>query len=99
MTFHFVERKLNKFSIHAVLQLITAITLGLSNARIEATNNKIKLTIRMAYGFRNIDNLISLVLLPCGGLDISLPGRLPRNYLPTAKGKAPKMNRVYTYYC
>ena len=55
--------------------IITAITLGLSNARIEATNNKIKLTVRMAYGFRNIDNLISLVLLRCGGLDIRLPGR------------------------
>ena len=55
--------------------IITAITLGLSNARIEATNNKIKLTVRMAYGFRNIDNLISLVLLRCGGLDIKLPGR------------------------
>lgn len=55
--------------------IITAITLGLSNARIEATNNKIKLTVRMAYGFRNIDNLISLVLLRCGRLDIRLPGR------------------------
>ena len=55
--------------------IITAITLELSNARIEATNNKIKLTVRMAYGFRNIDNLISLVLLRCGVLDIKLPGR------------------------
>ena len=29
----------------------------LTNARIEAINNKIKVTIRMGYGFRNIDNL------------------------------------------
>ena len=28
----------------------------MSNARIEATNNKIKLIIRKAYGFRNIQN-------------------------------------------
>ena len=34
----------------------------LSNARIEATNNKIKLTLKMAYGFRNTDNLFSWVI-------------------------------------
>lgn len=55
--------------------IIAAVTLGLSNARIEATNNKIKLTIRMAYGFRNLDNLISMIILRCGGLAVALPGR------------------------
>ena len=49
----------------------------ISNARVEATNNKIKLTIRMAYGFRNIDNLIALIYLRCGGRVIYLPGRAP----------------------
>ena len=44
----------------------------------EYTNNKIKLTIRMAYGFRNIDNLIALIYLRCGGRVIYLPGRAPR---------------------
>jgi len=29
----------------------------------------------MGYGFRNIDNLIALVRLKCGGFDIILPGR------------------------
>ena len=48
---------------------------GLSNARIEAINNKIKLSIRMAYGFRNIENLFSTIMLRCGGLVIKLPGR------------------------
>ncbi|MBU5461352.1 transposase, partial [Lachnoclostridium sp. MSJ-17] len=47
---------------------IATITNGISNARIEATNNKIKLSVRMAYGFRNIDNLISMIMLRCGGL-------------------------------
>ena len=51
---------------------------GISNARIEATNNKIKLSVRMAYGFRNIDNLISMIMLRCGGLNIGLPGRARR---------------------
>ena len=41
-------------------------------------NDKIKLTIRMAYGFRNIDNLIALICLRCGGRVIYLPGRAPR---------------------
>jgi transposase len=48
---------------------------GLSNARIEAVNNKIKLTIRMGYGFRNIDNLLALVMLRCSNVTITLPGR------------------------
>lgn len=38
---------------------------GVSNARIEALNNKIKLIIRRAYGFRNIENLISMIRLAC----------------------------------
>ena len=38
---------------------------GISNARIEALNNKIKLIIRRAYGFRNIENLISMIRLAC----------------------------------
>lgn len=29
-----------------------------SNARIKAVNNKIKLSIRMAYGFRNLQNMV-----------------------------------------
>lgn len=55
--------------------ILSTIKNGLTNARIEAVNNKIKVTIRMGYGFRNIDNLIALVRLKCGGLDVSLPGR------------------------
>ncbi len=48
----------------------------LSNARIEAINNKIKLSIRMAYGFRNIDNMIDLIMLRCSDIPVKLPGRL-----------------------
>ena len=44
--------------------IIATITNGISNARIEATNNKIKLSVRMAYGFRNIEaagiNIVSV---------------------------------------
>jgi transposase len=55
--------------------ILATIKNGLTNARIEAINNKIKVTIRMGYGFRNIDNLIALVRLKCGGVDVVPPGR------------------------
>lgn len=46
---------------------------GYSNARLEAFNNKIKATIRMAYGFRHADNLIAMIKLRCSGLPTHLP--------------------------
>ena len=53
--------------------ILTTIRLGYSNARIEAFNNKIKVTIRMAYGFRNTDNPIAMIKLRCSGPPIHLP--------------------------
>ena len=55
--------------------ILRAVELGISNARVEAINNKIKVTQRMAYGFRNVDNLIALVMLRCSDLEVTLPGR------------------------
>lgn len=55
--------------------ILNTIRLGLSNARIEAANNKIKLIIRKAYGFRNIDNMLDMVYLVCSDLTIPLPNR------------------------
>jgi transposase len=55
--------------------ILASIKYGLTNARIEAINNKIKVTIRMGYGFRNIDNLIALVRIKCAGSTFNLPGR------------------------
>ena len=45
----------------------------LSNARIEAANNKIKLTVRLAYGFRNLDNLLDMIMLRCSDITVLLP--------------------------
>ena len=47
--------------------ILRTIRSGLSNARLEAVNNKIKTTIKMGYGYRNLGNLIALVMLKCGG--------------------------------
>lgn len=55
--------------------ILSTIRHGLTNARVEAINNKIKNTIRQGYGFRNIDNLIALVRLRCSGDIVTLPGR------------------------
>ena len=66
-----LSRKIRRHKEH----ILNAIRLGMSNARIEATNNKIKLIIRKAYGFRNIDNMIDLIYLVCSDLDLPLPNR------------------------
>lgn len=58
--------------------IISTVKHGLSNARIESTNNKIKVMIRKAYGFRNIQNLIDMVMIACSSLvhEIKLPYEL-----------------------
>ena len=55
--------------------ILNTIRYGMSNARIEATNNKIKLIIRKAYGFRNIQNMLDMVYLVCSDIRIPLPNR------------------------
>lgn len=55
--------------------ILASIRYGLTNARIEAVNNKIQVTIRMGYGYRNVDNLIALVKLKCGGAIVVPPGK------------------------
>ena len=69
----FVElgRKVRRHREH----ILDTVRYGLSNARIEATNNKIKLLIRIAYGFRNIDAMIGLIMLFCSSIEIPWPGR------------------------
>ncbi len=66
-----LARKIRRHREH----ILNTIRLRISNARIEATNNKIKLIIRRAFGFRNIDNLIDLIYLVCSDLEVPLPNR------------------------
>lgn len=54
-----------------------ALTYGLSNARVEAINTRLRLLIRIAFGFRSTDALIALAMLSLGGLCPPLPGRCP----------------------
>jgi transposase len=46
---------------------------GLSNARIEAANTKLRLLTRLAFGFHSHAPLIALALLKLGGLCPALP--------------------------
>ena len=57
--------------------IMLTIKLGMSNARIESINNKIKVIIRRSYGFRNIENMLSMVYLVCSNLTIPIPNRKP----------------------
>ena len=52
-----------------------ALTHGLSNARVESVNTKLRLLTRIAFGFRSPDALIALGMLDLGGLCPPLPGR------------------------
>ena len=55
--------------------ILAAVELGIGNGRVESVNNKIKVTVRMGYGFRNVDNLIALLMLKCSDVKPALPGR------------------------
>lgn len=55
--------------------ILNTIRLKMSNARIESTNNKIKLIIRRAYGFRDVDNMIDMIMLVCSNIKVPLPNR------------------------
>ena len=58
--------------------VIAAVELGIGNGRVEAINNKIKVTVKMGYGFRNTDNLVGLLMLRCSDCRPRLPGRPER---------------------
>ena len=64
-----LQRKMRRHREH----ILNTIRFKVSNARIEALNNKIKLLVRVAYGFRNIDTMISLVMLFCSDVEIPWP--------------------------
>lgn len=66
--------------------ILRSIEPGVSDARVETVSNKIKVAIRQGYGFRNIDNLVALVMLRRSGLRPELPGGAPRQGGPGKGG-------------
>lgn len=55
--------------------IIAAAKYHLSNALSEGINNKIKHIQNKAYGFKNMNNLIAMVMLSCSDITLCLPGR------------------------
>jgi transposase len=55
--------------------ILATLRFGLSNARVEAVNTRIRLLTRIAFGFHSSTPLIGMVLLALGGLCPPLPGR------------------------
>ena len=52
-----------------------ALSHGLSNARVESVNTKLRLLTRIAFGFRSPEALVALAMLDLGGPCPLLPGR------------------------
>lgn len=58
--------------------ILAAIRLRITNARVEALNNKVRLVTRRSYGFHSAAAALALVMLVCGPVDLRLPHqRLP----------------------
>jgi transposase len=55
--------------------VLAALKLGLSNARLEALNSKVRLLSHRAYGFHSANALIAMIYLCCAGIQIPLPHR------------------------
>jgi transposase len=53
--------------------ILAARRLGLSNARSEALNNKVRLITRRAYGFHSANAALALVMLTCGPVSLQPP--------------------------
>jgi transposase len=68
-------RKLRKKIKRHYLVIRVSARNGISNVHIKATNNKIKLIIKQAYGFRNDDNMLAMITLNCSAINPVLPGR------------------------
>lgn len=56
--------------------ILAAVRLGLTNARHEALNNKVRLITRRAYGFHSAQAALALVYLTCGPITLSPPHEL-----------------------
>jgi transposase len=56
--------------------ILAAVRLGVTNARAEALNNKVRLITRRAYGFHSVNAALALVMLTCGPITLQPPHEL-----------------------
>lgn len=55
--------------------IVATATFVVTNARVDTMNNKIKLIVKMAYGFKNMGNLFSMMMLERSDLRLELTRR------------------------
>ena len=55
--------------------ILNTITNGFNSAMVEAINSRIKFIFKKACGFRNMDNMIDMVMLACSNLKLKLTNR------------------------
>ena len=53
--------------------ILAAVRLGLTNARVEGLNNRVRLITRRGFGFHSAGAVAALVMLSCGPIDLKLP--------------------------
>ena len=53
--------------------IVAAVELGLSNARLEGINAKIRLIQRRGYGYRSVESLAAMIYLCLAGITLQLP--------------------------
>jgi Transposase len=58
-----------------------AIDRGLSNGRQEGLNNKVRLIIRRAYGYRSAEAALATVMLACGPVNLKLLYHIPATHM------------------
>jgi transposase len=73
--------------------ILNAVKFGISSAVSEANNNKIKVIIKMSYGFRNMQNMLSMIMLKCSFPQLPMVGRgglievMVRRLIPSAQNQ------------
>jgi len=67
--------KLAQRIVHHRDAIIASIEHGLSNALVESMNTKIRLIVRVAFGFHSAEAIIALAMLSLGGHRPTLPTR------------------------
>jgi transposase len=53
--------------------ILAAIRLGITNARVEGLNNRVRLITRRGFGFHSATAVAALVMLSCGPIQLRLP--------------------------
>jgi transposase len=67
--------KLQRTIVEHTPSILAAIEHGLSNARNESVNTKVRLITRIAFGFESPEALMALAMLNLGGHRQALPRR------------------------